>query len=399
MSVTDAAAPPRPVLGGLLPLLSLAGFLVSMDGRVIATVLPQIAGDFGVSVSLAGAIITAYMLPYGLFQLVYGPLADRIGAMRVIAGTMIGFAVSVAVCALAPDLTSLTLLRLLAGAVAAAIIGLALATIGNLTPYAGRQAAISTLMGATASGQILSAAIGGVLAEVLNWRAIFLLDGLLAALLSIPLWRRRRATPPLVLAANRHPFADHLALLRDRRAIALYLVVMIEGLLLQGGFSYLGALLRQRDGLSYLLIGLLLSLYGVGTVVTSRWLGRLSRRFGEGWLILVGCLLMGSGFLLPWLVGGWPGVLVGAPVMGIGFSLAHSTFQTRATELRPAARGTAISLFAFTLFLGSGSGTSLLGLLLDRVGYDAVLLTCGGGLIVLGLVASPLTAPSARRSG
>jgi predicted MFS family arabinose efflux permease len=79
--------------------------------------------------------------------------------------------------------------------------------------------------------------------------------------------------------------------------------------------------------------------------------------------------------------------------MGVGFSLCHSTFQTRGTELRPTARGTAISLFALALFLGGSIGTTLLGIVLGVAGYSVVLLTCGVGLIGLAFVAPTLTAP------
>jgi predicted MFS family arabinose efflux permease len=312
--------------------------------------------------------------------------------MRVISVAIIVFAAGVAAGALAPNLTSLVALRLFTGGVAAAIIPLALATIGNLTPYAGRQAAIAALLAATASGQVLSAAIGGVLAEVLSWRAIFLVDGLLAVLLIVPLWRYRRATPPLAMT-NQHPFAEHLALARDPRALALYGAVMIEGALMNGGATYLGALLRERDGLSYVLIGLILSLFGVASLLTSRWLGRLSRHLGENRLILGGGLLMGSGYLLALLAPDWRGLPPAVLLMGTGFSLCHSTFQTRATELRPGARGTAISLFALALFLGGGVGTALLAALLTAAGYGAMLLVCGLGLMLLGLAAPRLTMP------
>jgi hypothetical protein len=45
-------------------------------------------------------------------------------------------------------------------------------------------------------------------------------------------------------------------------------------------------------------------------------------------------------------------------ISGAGFVIAHSTIQTRATELVPTLRGTAVALFAFSLFLGGGLGTS-----------------------------------------
>jgi predicted MFS family arabinose efflux permease len=64
----------------------------------------------------------------------------------------------------------------------------------------------------------------------------------------------------------------------------------------------------------------------------------------------------------------------------VGFVLCHSTLQTRVTEAVPSLRGTAVALFAFSLFLGSGAGTAILSVLLTAFGYEALLLVCGLGL-------------------
>ncbi len=69
--------------------------------------------------------------------------------------------------------------------------------------------------------------------------------------------------------------------------------------------------------------------------------------------------------------------------MGVGFALFHSTLQTRATELLPAARGTAVAVFAFTLFVGGAFGTSAFGWLATARGYDALLLAAGVGMLVV----------------
>src|SRR4051794_40755642 len=60
-----------------------ACFMINLDSRVVTPLLPTIAGDFHTSVGAAGSLVTAYVLPYGLFQLVYGPLADRFGKVRI----------------------------------------------------------------------------------------------------------------------------------------------------------------------------------------------------------------------------------------------------------------------------------------------------------------------------
>ena len=81
-------------------------------------------------------------------------------------------------------------------------------------------------------------------------------------------------------------------------------------------------------------------------------------------------------------------------LLGAGFAHCHSTLQTRATELAPEARGTAISLFLFSLFVGSAVGTAVLGQLVETRGYRALLLSCGVALALLGLATPRLTAPA-----
>jgi predicted MFS family arabinose efflux permease len=67
----------------LLWALGIAGFLVNADNRAVAPILPAIANDLAIRESQAGLLISAYSLPYGFFQLFYGPVADRIGKTRV----------------------------------------------------------------------------------------------------------------------------------------------------------------------------------------------------------------------------------------------------------------------------------------------------------------------------
>jgi predicted MFS family arabinose efflux permease len=375
----------------LLPLLTVLVLVVMMDGRVMTAMLPEIAADVGASVSSAGLALTAYLVAYGTFQLAYGPLADRVGALRVMSAASIVFVAVIAAGALAPGLGSLVSLRLLTGAVAAAFFPLALATVGNLFPYESRQAAIGTLLAAVALGQVLGAAVGGLVTAALSWRAMFGIEAALAALLIPLLWRHRAATPPLPRVAGA-PLAAHRKLLRDRRAVLLYTAVLVEGAAFFGGLGYLGALLHDHYGVSLETVGLILMLDGAALLVTSRLIGRIGPRLGENRLILVGGLLMGGAYLFVLALDTWEATIPAAVALGAGLALCHSTLQTRATELAPEARGTAISLFAFALFLGSALGTALLGRLLAGAGYDAVLLASGVPLVVLALAAPRLTA-------
>jgi MFS family permease len=122
--------------------------MVMADMRVVDPLLRIIANDFGTSVGNTAAIISAYTIPYGLFQLVYGPLGDRIGKLKVMTLGISIFAIGTALCAFVPNLPLLILLRFLTGMFAAAVIPLSLAYIGDNFPYTERQTAIGRYLSA-----------------------------------------------------------------------------------------------------------------------------------------------------------------------------------------------------------------------------------------------------------
>lgn len=351
-------------------------FVVSLDSRVITPLLPAIAEEFDASIGRAGLIVTAYLLPYGLFQLLYGPVADRIGRIRVISVTLGGFAVGCVLCAIAPSLNALVVLRFLTGVAAAAVFPLTLTYIGDTVSYDRRQAAIGLTIMAASMGQVLSSAVGGFLAAAVSWRAIFAIDGLIALVITVAILRQplTRVRPGGVV---RSAFAPYRVVLEDRRHIVFYALIFVEGAITLGSFAYFGALLRDRDGFSFTAIGVLVALFGVGSLVIGRYIGPVASKIGEQRMIAFGGVGVVAGYGLATLQPAIVFFTLSMILMGATFMLMHSTLQTRATELAPTARATGISLFAFSLFLGSSLGAFLTAQSIDRLGYNETMLLLG----------------------
>ena len=82
-----------------------------------------------------------------------------------------------------------------------------------------------------------------------------------------------------------------------------------------------------------------------------------------------------------------PAFAVAIVMLGFGYIALHTTLQTRATELAPEARGTAVALFAFFLFVGGAIGSALFGPLVDHGWHRLFLAICGVSLLVLGAFA------------
>ncbi|WP_193198706.1 MFS transporter [Nostoc sp. MG11] len=380
-SVTDKVGKTPVSLG----LLGAAAFIVIADARVIDPLLHIIADEFNVGVGSAAVIISAYTIPYGLFQLVYGPLGDRIGKLKVITAALIAFAIGTAICAFVSNIVLLTLLRFLTGMAAAGIIPITLAYIGDNFPYEERQTAIGRYLSALVLGQILGGSLGGIFGEYIGWRDIFLLFGIVSLGIAGFLWRGTRHLSDGNRSQGRIviTFRPYYQLMTQPVARTVILGVFIEGFCVFGGFAYVGAFLREQYNLSYVVIGFMLSGFGLGGLIYSRSVKWLVLRLGEIGLIGVGGSLMCIGFLAIALFQNWVLFIPLSMLTGLGFYMMHSTLQTQATELTPESRGTAVSLFVFNLFIGQGIGAAAFGRIVDNFGYVPCFIVAGVSLALL----------------
>jgi predicted MFS family arabinose efflux permease len=336
------------------------------------------------------------MLPYGFFQLFYGPLSDRVGKVKVVAFAMVLFSVGTALCGASTSLPVVTLLRFLTGIAAAAIFPLTLAYIGDTVPYAQRQATIAILMSCSAAATAFSTSVGGLIAAAVSWRLVFPIFGISSGVVAVTLLLLLKEEIRLPLPDPRpRPRAVYLAAVRAPRMLPLLLLILVEGFIYNGVFSYLGGYLNHRFALGSLAIGLLLGFAGVMQLGTARVLRYLVLRLGERRMILIGGGMMGAAYVTAALIPNWPFFLVSMLLAGVGFVLCHTTLQTRATETFPQARGTAVALFAFSLFLGGGVGTALVGTIIAGIGYiptlivSGVLLWCFAATAARVLIATP----------
>ena len=384
---SSTAAPGMPAR--LFPVITIMVFLVMMDSRVMTAMLPDIARDLNSTIEATGIAITMYLIAYGVFQLAYGPIADRIGPVKVMSAAAIVLAAILGFTVFVTSMPALVGLRLIAGAVAAAFFPLALATVGRLVPYEQRQQTIGSLLAAVALGQILGAALGGFVTEWISWRAMFALNAVITVGMVAFLWQLRGSVGGT--APSGAMFAAHLRILRNSRAMWISLVVLLEGAAIFGGGAYIGALLNDGFGVSLVTVGLVLMLEGAAIFLTSRNLKRILPKLGENRAIAVGAAMMAVGFLLPWMFTTWVSVIPGVLLIGAGFSICHSTLQTRATTVDPEAQGTMISIFAFSLFLGGAVGTAAFGWILAAFDYSALLLGSGVVLMVVAIIAPRLT--------
>ena len=373
----------------LILVLGLAGFIVMADNWVVSPLLPTMAREFSVDPARAGVLIAAYMLPFGLFQLLYGPLADRFGKLRVVTISLALFTVATALCASASGLADLTAFRALTGIFAAATMPVSLALIGDLVPMQGRQKAIATFMGIAFLGQATSMTIGGTIAAVSSWRGVFVVYAAVAVVIVVALFATTRG---MAAQLKGDPHSELLRpygrLLAHGPSLRTYLVVFVEGLLILGSFSFAGAYADKALGLETFGIGLLMAIFGVGVIGGSRLSGRLAQRIGRPRLVALGLGSAAAADLLLAAAGSHLAAFaVAVLLLGLGFMFAHSSLLTTATQFAERARGAAMSLIAFAFMVGGSLGTMLGGRIILGAGYRELYLSFGVALGALGVMA------------
>src|SRR4029077_10132519 len=283
--------------------------------------------------------------------------------------------------------------RLLAGVFAGSVIPLNLVYLGDTVEYARRQVVVGRFSVVTSAGLAFSAAIGGLVAHLLSWRAMLLAYALVGLLPVALLWRLPTARPARD-PGDVEPVARFVDFLRDPFARTVYLSIFAEGFLLWGVVTYLGAYAAERYRLNQMGVGLLIALFGVGTMVGGALMAPMRRRFSEGGLSWTGGFAMGVALLMIAPPGArldtWVIFAAAMLLLGLGFVGLHTTLQVHATEISQAARGKAFSLFPFCLFAGVAAGTAALGPLVDAGAQPVMLVGTGLGPLGVGMLTAPL---------
>lgn len=371
-------------------LLSFATFASMAAQRICDAMLPELSRVFAVSLAQVAQVVSVFAITYGAAQLFYGPLGDRLGKFRVITFATLGCSIGSLLAVFATTLDALVFARLLMALGAAALIPLSMAWIGDAVPADQLQETLTrTGLGSTL-GIVGGQLVGGLLTDALGWRWAFafmtVLFGVVGSLLYVDL-RRQRALP--AKAGPGHPpgarpgfVRQALLILTGRWSRIILLMALVEGAVGFGVLAMWASHLHRSLGLSLSWSGAIVALFGLGGMLYMATGRHLIRRFGQQGLVLFGGAVVGISALVLACTPHWGPAIPASLLAGFGFFMFHNTMQANATQMAPHARGTAVSLFSSSLFLGQSIGVVLAASLIDRIGTGAVI-ALGGGMMAL----------------
>jgi MFS transporter, DHA1 family, multidrug resistance protein len=174
--------------------IALVAALIAVNAFAIDIMLPGIQ-QIGAALGEPDAnrrqlVIPAYMLGFGILQMVFGPLSDRYGRRKpLLAGLAIYFMAALSAFVVA-DFNTLIVLRLIQGAGAAASAVIAMALVRDL--FVGDEMAktMSLVFMVLMLSPIFAPALGQFLLIVLDWRGLFVFMAALCAVVTVWVWQR-----------------------------------------------------------------------------------------------------------------------------------------------------------------------------------------------------------------
>jgi len=385
--------------------------LDAMDFLLLSMIMPMIIKDLKIPLSNAALLFSATLLGAFVGGVIFGIYSDRVGRVKTMTITVLGYAIFTAACGLAGSFTTLLILRFVVGLFLGGEWGAGAALVTEVWPASWRGRISGILISSWQVGTCLAALITLFVAPTWGWRTVFFI-GIIPALLALwirlrveesPVWEATRklrqqgaktssneVTSPA--SPNRNPLAEMFSGELRTRAILVSLMMGFCLFVIWGILAWLPTVLASPPrnftivrSMNYVLILTLGNLIGqVGMGFFMDWVGRKKAFltvFALGAVILVIYpnildmqTLFWAGFVL--------GIFVFAP-MGGSAAYTGELFPTRM-------RGTAINWG-----IGFGRGVSVLApiflaALAPSMGLGGAFITLGifyviGFFVILGL--------------
>jgi len=401
-----AAQPPRPTHALLVAnlLAQLAFGLLAMT--ICLPSMQEWAAVFDASQARVQLTFSGYVVAYGGLQLLYGPLSDRLGRKNILLFGLFVGGVGAVIAALANDLNTLIVARVLQGAGSAAGMVVGRAMVQDLFQGPARTRVMAYIGMTMGLCPPLATIIGGQLHVRLGWQANFVVMAVLAAVLFVAAWRglpdHQKATTvqPHWLRAM---WASYARLAREP-AFILYvaLLSMITATFytfLSGAPIVLGSYGVGPEGIGYYIMSTPLA-YIVGNYLTSH----LVHRTGDRPMMLLGqaLTLTGIALMLGLALAGWHSPLAFALpliLLGIGHGFLVPPALAGTVSLVPALAGSAAAVAGLMQQMMGAVGGFTVGLFTHEGAVNLGLLMLGFAVcaaLAQGLL-HRLTARSARQ--
>lgn len=366
-------------------ILSLCGLLVVSQIYLPIPLIPLARKVFGVSPADASWIASTFSFAYAFGFLVFGPLSDRYSCKMLLVSGLVVLAATTFAVGASSSFETLVQLRGLQGFVAATFAPAALAYVSEVLPRSTSAIAIACL----STGFLLAGIIGQVYASVISlnygWRWIF---WFLAIAYAVAAFTVAKKFPDGVRQKPRvnilNVYRNMAALLRSNSLLAAYAATLIVLLSFVAMYSGLGPYLSHRYGINQNSV-LFVRMAGIPGMLLSPLAGHFIQRWGSKKVVVGGFVLAAIGLGLEALSGQLLMLAIASGIFVAGISATVPALIALVGSLATEARGAAIALYTFVLFVGASLGP-IVTTWLGSVSFSGLCLRLGFWLAIAAVI-------------
>jgi YNFM family putative membrane transporter len=342
-------------------------------------VLPVLQQEFAADLVVVSLTVSAVILGITCSNLPFGFLADRLPIQRIILVGGICVASGGVVCALSHDLWTLIAARFLQGVFIPALTTCLAAFLAKTLPIDRLNVVMGSYVAASVIGGLGGRLLGGWLHPPLHWRYAFFSAAAMVLAAAINAFRRLPRAP----ARDVRPrgVQGYRDLLARPELLRIYCCAAGSFGIFSSIFNYLPFRLSGPPfHYSTELTTLLYVVYVIGVFI-GPLAGRFSNRFGSGSTLLGGAIAIGLSLAL-FLVPSLPTIIGGLLAACAGFFTVHAAAVGSLNRKLAGGQGRANALYMLFFYIGGWAGITCTGFAFKHSGWNAVLLTCAGFLLV-----------------
>jgi predicted MFS family arabinose efflux permease len=349
----------------LWPLL-FGNFVIGTGVMTVPGTLNEISGSLDISVATAGQLITAGAVLMALGAPLCAAFVAGWDRRRLLALSMVWFALLHVACALAPDFAWLLPLRVLALVSPAIFTPQAAACVGLLVPAEMRGRAITFIFVGWSVASVLGMPIAAFVGGTLGWRAAFVVVAVLSVASAAWVWR---SMPDGV----KPPALSKAAWSETFRSKALMTCVSVTVLYAAGQFvlfSYFAPYFKARLGITPGALSLFFMWFGAFGLLGNMVMAKYIDRIGAPLSVMIGIGLMALSMLVfPLGTTLWLAALVSVP-WALGCFSSNSAQQARLVGIAPSLAAASVALNSSAMYAGQAIGAGAGGWLISRGAMD-----------------------------
>ncbi len=342
-------------------------------------VLPVLQQEFAADMIKVSLTVSAVILGITCSNLPFGFLADRLPIQRIILVGGVCVASGGVICALSHDLWTLITARFLQGVFIPALTTCLAAFLAKTLPMDRLNVVMGSYVAASVIGGLGGRLLGGWLHPPLHWRYAFFSAAAMVLAAAINAFRQL----PRVPAGQVRPrdAQGYLDLLARPELLRIYCCAAGSFGIFSSIFNYLPFRLSGPPfHYSTELTTLLYVVYVIGIII-GPLAGKLSNRFGSGSTLLGGAIAIGLSLAL-FLVPSLPAIIGGLLAACAGFFTVHAAAVGSLNRKLASGQGRANALYMLFFYIGGWAGITCTGFAFKHSGWNAVLFTCAGFLLV-----------------